>query len=105
MFRLRHIFLAIACCLALAVPAQAGMQKDTASDCRAMKVAAAERSDSDQAKPESESAIAMCITVQAIAPRETFVPSLAMVAMRAPVAQDIWTIARRPSGIERPPRV
>ena len=105
MFRLRPIFLAIACCLTLIVPAQASvMLEGIGAKCRALQEKLVETSDTDQPQDESEPAIAVCIGIQAIAPNGIDAPFAASVEVHGPSRHALLVIARCPSGIERPPR-
>ena len=105
MFRLRPILLAIACCLTLVVPAQAiAMMDGVGPKCRALQEKLVERTESARTPGENGSAIAVCIGIQAIAPRGIDVPFTASDETHSPSKHARLVIAKRPSGIERPPR-
>ena len=105
MFRLRPIFLAIACCLTLIVPAQASVTLEgIGAKCRALQEKLLEMNDTDQLPGESEPAIAVCIGIQAIAPKGIDAPFAPSTEVHRPSRQAPLVIASRPSGIERPPR-
>jgi hypothetical protein len=105
MFRLRPILLAIACCLTLVVPAQASAMLDgIGPKCRALQEKLVEMTEKDQLPGENEAAIAVCIGIQAIAPRGIDVPFAVFAEVHTPSKPARLVIAKRPSGIERPPR-
>lgn len=105
MFRLRPILFIVACCLTLVVPAQASaMLEGIGPKCRALQEKLVEMTDESQILAESEAAIAVCIGIQAVTPRETDLGFITSTEVHGPSRHARLAIAKRPSGIERPPR-
>jgi hypothetical protein len=103
---LRPIFFAIACCLTLVVPAQASaMMEGIGPKCRALQEKLVEMTDQGQMTGENESVIAVCIGLQAITPRGIDMPVAASAEIHSPSRHGRLAIAKRPAGIERPPRI
>lgn len=106
MTHLRPVFFAIACCLTLVVPAQASAMMDgIGPKCRALQEKLVEMTEPAQMTGENESAVAVCLGFQAITPRGIDVPFAASAEIHAPSRHGRMAIAKRPSGIERPPRI
>lgn len=102
---LRPLLIAIVCCLTLAVPAQArGMLDGFGPKCPALQERLADTSAATQAPRDSGAGIVACVGFQAIAPRGVEDAFAVSIAVHDPLAHDRLVIAKRPSGIERPPR-
>lgn len=105
MSRLRSLLIAIACCLTLVVPAQASAMLDgVGPKCPALQDRLVAMSGIEQPAGENEPAITVCVGFQAIAPKGVDAPSATSVEIHGPSAHPRLAMAKRPSGIERPPR-
>lgn len=105
MFRLRPILFIIASCLVLVVPAQASaMMEGIGPKCRMLQETLIEMTGESQIPADGEAAIAVCVGIQAITPRETDLGVTPSTENHAPSSHTRLAIAKRPSGIERPPQ-
>ncbi|MEO4000435.1 hypothetical protein [Mesorhizobium sp. CAU 1732] len=72
--------------------------------CRALQEKLVEISGVDQLAGVNEPAITVCTGFQAIAPKGIDAPFAASVEVHSPSVHPRLSIAKRPSGVERPPR-